>query len=191
MIPTPPFPPLIVVMGVTGCGKSTVGQALARQLDLPFADGDDFHPASNIAKMAAGRPLDDDDRRPWLQLIGAWLALHADSGGVITCSALKRSYRDLVRAGSSCVTFVHLHGTREVITARVAGRPGHFMPASLVDSQLDTLEPLQDDETGLRLDLDLPVVRVVEQLLTVFPHPHPHPTAPGTLARADVPGVAP
>jgi gluconokinase len=139
--------------------------------------------------MAAGTPLDDDDRRPWLQLIGAWLALHADTGGVITCSALKRSYRDLVRAGASCVTFVHLHGSREVITARVAGRPGHFMPASLVDSQLDTLEPLQDDETGLRLDLGAPVVQIVEQLLTVFSHTHP--TVPGTTARADVPGVAP
>jgi len=185
--PTPPFPPLIVVMGVSGSGKTTVGQALARRLGLPFADADDFHPESNVAKMAAGTPLDDEDRRPWLQIIGAWLALHTESGGVISCSALKRDYRDLLRAGASRVTFLHLHGTREVVTARVAARPGHFMPTSLVDSQLATLEPLQADEAGLRLDLDAPVEQIVDRYLLA--HPQPHPTVPRTAARADVPGA--
>ena len=163
-------------------------QALARQLGLPFADADDFHPASNIAKMAAGTPLDDDDRRPWLQLIGAWLALHAESGGVISCSALKRSYRDLVRAGSSCVTFVHLHGTREVVTARVAGRPGHFMPASLVDS---SSPPSSRCRTTRPVSGSTWTPRSSRSSTAPAVHPHPHPTVPGTTARADVPGVAP
>jgi gluconokinase len=185
VIPTPPFPPLVVVMGVTGSGKTTVGEALARRLGLEFADADDFHPESNVAKMAAGTPLDDEDRHPWLQIIGAWLALHTATGGVISCSALKRSYRDLLRAGSSRVTFVHLHGPREVVAARVAGRPGHFMPASLVDSQLATLEPLEADEPGLQLDLDAPVGQIIDRYL----HAHPHPTVPRTAARADVPGA--
>ena len=187
MIPTPPFPPLIVDKGVSGSGKTTVGHALAGRLGLPFADADDFHPESNVAKMAAGAPLDDEDRRPWLQIIGAWLALHTESGGVISCSALKRDYRDLLRAGASRVTFVHLHGTREVVTARVAARPGHFMPTSLVDSQLATLEPLQADEAGLQLDLDAPVEQIVDRYL--FAHLHPHPTVPRTAARPDVPGA--
>ena len=184
MHPMPPFPPLIVVMGVSGSGKTTVARALARRLGLPFADADDFHPESNVAKMAAGTPLDDEDRRPWLQIIGAWLALHTESGGVISCSALKR---DLLRTGASRVTFLHLHGTREVVTARVAARPGHFMPTSLVDSQLATLEPLQADEAGLRLDLDAPVEQIVDRYLLA--HPYPHPTVPRTAARAYVPGA--
>ena len=124
---TPPDRPVVVVMGVSGSGKSTVGAALAERLGVPFADGDDLHPAENIAKMSAGRPLDDADRGPWLEAVGRWLAGHAGSGGVITCSALKRSYRDLLRRFAPDAELVHLHGRHDVIARRQADRPGHFM----------------------------------------------------------------
>jgi len=149
-------------MGVSGSGKSTVGAALAERLRVPYADADDFHPPGNIAKMNAGEPLDDDDRRPWLEAIGRWLAEH--DRGVVTCSALKRSYRDLLREHRPDVVFVHLHGDPEVIARRQAGRPGHFMPASLLDSQLATLEPLGNDERGFVVDVGPPVDRVVEEI---------------------------
>ena len=155
--------PLIVVMGVSGSGKSTVGAALAQRLGVPFEDADDLHPAANIAKMSAGIPLDDDDRHPWLETIGEWLAAHDGDGGVISCSALKRSYRDQLRAHAARAVFVHLHGTREVIARRQASRPGHFMPASLLDSQFDTLEPLADDEAGVVIDVDQTVDAIVQQ----------------------------
>lgn len=152
----------VVVMGVSGSGKSTVGAALAQRLRAPFADADDFHPAANVAKMTAGHALDDDDRRPWLDAIGAWLADH-DTGGVMTCSALKRAYRDQLRTHTPDIVFVHLHGAREVITRRQATRPGHFMPASLLDSQFATLEPLEPGETGFVVDVDQSVDAIVEQ----------------------------
>ena len=155
--------PLLVVMGVSGSGKSTVGAALAQRLGVPFEDADDLHPAANIAKMSAGNPLDDDDRRPWLETIGTWLAAHDGDGGVISCSALKRSYRDRLRAHAARAVFVHLHGTREVIARRQAARPGHFMPASLLDSQFDTLEPLAEDEAGVVIDVDQTVDVIVQQ----------------------------
>jgi len=155
--------PLLVVMGVSGSGKSTVGAALAQRLGVPFEDADDLHPAANIAKMSAGIPLDDDDRRPWLETIGTWLAAHDGDGGVISCSALKRSYRDQLRAHAARAVFVHLHGTREVIARRQAARPGHFMPASLLDSQFDTLEPLAEDEAGVVIDVDQTVDVIVQQ----------------------------
>ncbi|WP_242530526.1 gluconokinase [Nocardioides aromaticivorans] len=155
--------PLIVVMGVSGSGKSTVGAALAQRLGVPFEDADDLHPAANIAKMSAGIPLDDDDRHPWLETIGEWLATHDGDGGVISCSALKRSYRDQLRAHAARAVFVHLHGTREVIARRQASRPGHFMPASLLDSQFDTLEQLADDEAGVVIDVDQTVDAIVQQ----------------------------
>ena len=159
--------PLIVVMGVSGSGKSTVGAALAQRLGVPVEDADDLHPAANIAKMSAGIPLDDDDRHPWLETIGEWLAAHDGDGhgqgGVISCSALKRSYRDQLRAHAARAVFVHLHGTREVIARRQASRPGHFMPASLLDSQFDTLEPLADDEAGVVIDVDQTVDAIVQQ----------------------------
>src|ERR1700710_363748 len=110
--------PLIVAMGVSGSGKSTVGAALAQRLRVPFADADDFHPPANIAKMTAGHALDDDDRGPWLTAIGEWLAAHEPGGGVMSCSALKRRYRDQLRAHAAEVEFVHLEGTHEVITRR-------------------------------------------------------------------------
>jgi gluconokinase len=153
---------LVVVMGVTGCGKSTVGAALARRLGVPFADADDFHSQENVAKMAAGVPLDDADRGPWLRAIGAWLAEHADHGAVASCSALKRAYRDVLRAQAPDAFFVHLHGDRETVRRRVAGRAGHFMPSSLVASQFAALEPLDADERGLVLPLDAPVDDLVD-----------------------------
>jgi gluconokinase len=159
-----PVPPLLTVMGVSGSGKTTVGAALAQRLRVPYADADDFHPPENVAKMSAGIPLDDTDRAPWLETIGAWLADHAASGGVTSCSALRRRYRDVLRAGAPDQLFVHLDGTREVIARRVAGRPGHFMPVSLLDSQFATLEPLDDDENGLVLDL----ARSVDDLVTDY-----------------------
>jgi gluconokinase len=155
--------PLVVVMGVSGCGKSTVGAALARALDVPFADGDDLHPAANIAKMASGVPLDDVDRHPWLEAIGEWLAAHDPGGGVISCSALKRKYRDQLRSHAPRVGFLHLHGSFEVISARQAARPGHFMPASLLQSQFATLEPLGPDEHGIVVDVDQPVDAIVQE----------------------------
>ncbi|HWJ82945.1 MAG TPA: gluconokinase [Nocardioides sp.] len=155
--------PLLVVMGVSGSGKSTVGAALAQRLGVPFADADDFHPPANIAKMTAGVALDDADRLPWLDAIGTWLADHDAGGGVISCSALKVAYRSVLRDHAPRVGFVHLAGTREVIARRQASRPGHFMPASLLDSQFATLEPLGPEERGVVLDVDQPVDTLVEQ----------------------------
>ena len=149
----------VVVMGVSGSGKSTVGAALAQRLRVPYGDADDFHPQANIDKMTAGEALDDDDRRPWLEAIGRWLAEHDE--GVVTCSALKRRYRDLLRDYRPDVVFVHLHGDREVIARRQASRPGHFMPASLLDSQFATLEPLDDDERGCVVDVGPSVDEIV------------------------------
>jgi gluconokinase len=168
-----PHPSLVVVMGVSGSGKSTVGAALAQRLRVPFADADDFHPEANIAKMTAGHPLDDHDRHPWLEAIGEWLAEHADRGGVMSCSALKRRYRDQLRHHAPGVEFVHLHGTREVITRRQASRPGHFMPASLLTSQFATLEPLGPDEHGEVIDVDQSVDRIVDTYVTTHPEEHP------------------
>ncbi|WP_299564102.1 gluconokinase [uncultured Mycolicibacterium sp.] len=147
--------PPVVVMGVAGAGKSVVGAALARRLGVPFADADDLHPAANIAKMAAGRPLDDADRRPWLDAVGRWLAAHRD-GGVMACSALRRRYRDRLRRCCPDVEFVHLSGPFALIASRVANRPDHFMPAALLRSQFETLEPLEPDEAGLTVALDRP-----------------------------------
>ena len=165
--PAPP-PPLVVVMGVSGSGKTTVGAALAQRLRVPFADADDFHPQANIDKMSAGIPLDDDDRRPWLESIARWLADHETTGGVIGCSALKRSYRDILRSGSARTTFLHLHGDRDVLATRVAARPAHFMPAALIDSQFATLEPLEPDENGAVLDVSLPVDDLVARGLDLL-----------------------
>jgi gluconokinase len=143
---------LVVVMGVTGCGKSTVGKLLAEKLGVDFAEGDDLHPPENIAKMAAGHALTDEDRWPWLAKIADWLADHAASGGVIPCSSLKRSYRDRLREGAPDVWFLHVDVDRDTIVKRVTEREGHFMPATLVDSQFATLEPLGADEAGAPID---------------------------------------
>ncbi|KAB2807279.1 gluconokinase [Pimelobacter simplex] len=152
-------------MGVSGSGKSTVGAALGQRLGVPFADADDFHPPENIAKMAAGHALDDTDRHPWLEAIGGWLADHDAAGGVISCSALKHVYRDQLRRHAPRSWFVHLDGTHDVIARRQASRPGHFMPASLLDSQFATLEPLTADEAGFVVDVDQSVDAIVDQVV--------------------------
>jgi gluconokinase/shikimate kinase len=142
---------ILVLMGVSGCGKSTVAGVLAGRLGWPLAEGDDLHPPANVAKMAAGHPLTDTDRAPWLALVRRWIDERDAAGqsGLVTCSALKRSYRDALRTDS--VVFVYLHGTREQLLARLTGRHGHFMPASLLDSQLATLEPPGADERALQI----------------------------------------
>ncbi|MGH3353891.1 MAG: gluconokinase [Nocardioides sp.] len=154
---------LLVVMGVSGSGKSTIGAAIAGRLRVPYEDADDLHPAANIEKMTAGIALDDDDRYPWLEAVGEWLANHSERGGVMSCSALKRKYRDQLRRHTDDVTFLHLDGTPEVIARRQASRPGHFMPASLLASQFKTLEPLAPDEAGIVIDVDQPVDAIVEE----------------------------
>ena len=148
-------------MGVSGSGKSTVGAALAGRLGVPFEDADDLHPETNIAKMSRGEALNDEDRFPWLALVGEWLGVYED-GGVMSCSALKRKYRDQLRRHLGSVEFVHLEGSHEVITRRQASRPGHFMPASLLTSQFATLEPLAPDEDGIVLDVDQSVDQIVQ-----------------------------
>ncbi|MFG2131159.1 gluconokinase [Streptomyces sp. NPDC048751] len=146
-------PHVVVVMGVAGTGKTTIGPLLAARLGVPYAEGDDFHPEANIAKMSAGTPLDDDDRWPWLDAIGAWAHDRAGRGGVVSCSALKRSYRDRLRAAAPDVVFVHLSGDRELIADRMAHRQGHFMPTALLDSQFATLQPLGADEAGVAVSV--------------------------------------
>ncbi|MGP4001463.1 gluconokinase [Streptomyces sp. 8N706] len=146
--------PLIVVMGVSGSGKTTVGRLLADRLDVPYAEADDFHPPENIAKMSSGTPLDDADRRPWLDSIGAWLAGHTEHGGVVSCSALKRGYRDRLAASAPGVFFLHLDGSPELIAERLRSRRGHFMPPALLRSQFADLEPLAADERGSAVRID-------------------------------------
>lgn len=158
-------PSPIVVMGVSGSGKSTVGAALAQRLRVPFADADDFHPRANIEKMSAGHALDDNDREPWLEVIGTWLADH-EAGGVMSCSALKRKYRDQLRRHCGDVLFLHLEGTRDVIARRQSSRPGHFMPATLLDSQFATLEPLDADENGVVIDVDQDIDAIIDDFVS-------------------------
>lgn len=152
-----------VVMGVAGCGKTTVGEALAQALGLRwFIEGDKLHPEANIAKMSAGVPLTDEDRWPWLTRIGT--ALAGSDGKIATCSALKRIYRErIAEAAGRPVAFVFLDGARETLEKRMRERKGHFMPASLLDSQLATLERPAPDERALRLDIDLPPAMLVAQ----------------------------
>ena len=145
--------PIIVLMGVTGAGKSTVGTLIAERLGVSFRDADDFHPPANIAKMSGGQPLTDDDRWPWLDAIGTHLAAHAGQGCVVTCSALKRVYRDRLRAAAPTLRFIHLHGDMDLVAARQAARQGHFMPASLVASQYATLETPAAEEGVIALDV--------------------------------------
>jgi gluconokinase len=156
-------------MGVSGTGKTTVAVRLAERLGWTFVEGDDLHPPANIAKMSAGIPLDDDDRRPWLEALAALQAFHHAEGvsTVLTCSALKRSYRDVLRSRLpvGTVTFVHLVAPWEVLRDRMESRE-HFMPASLLQSQLDTLEPLGAGEQGVEVDVSRPVQEVVDAVVT-------------------------
>lgn len=153
----------IVVMGVAGCGKSTIGAGLAAALGIGFQDGDDLHPAENVARMAAGLPLRDQDRWPWLDRVAAVLADKVPV--VVACSALRRAYRDRIRAGAGGpVIFVHLAGDRALIAARLAARQGHFMPPALLDSQFATLEPPGPGE-ALVVPIDAPAPQVIETIL--------------------------
>lgn len=161
---------VVVVMGVSGAGKTTVAQLLATRLGWPLAEGDDFHPPANIAAMAAGRPLTDADRWPWLESIAAWIdeRIGAGEDGVISCSALTRAYRDVLRRPE--VIFVHLTGDRELLAARLAARHGHYMPAALLDSQLATLEVPGRAERAVTVRVtDGPSATVDEVLVRIRP----------------------
>ena len=165
--------PPIVVMGVSGSGKSTIGDLLARRLERAFIDGDSLHPQSNRDKMAAGHALDDADRAPWLEIIGLKLAEtnHAGSPIVLACSALKRSYRDLIRAHEPSTLFVHLSGGKSLIGERMSARAHEFMPASLLASQLATLEEPGSDERVLTADITQTPAQIVDALLAALPAP--------------------
>lgn len=157
-----------IIMGVSGCGKSSIGAAFAAQIGATFIDGDDLHPTANITKMAAGTPLDDDDRAPWLMTVGQTFAKNK-LPLVVACSALKRSYRDVIRnhAGGP-VAFLHLNGSRYVLLARMAAREGHFMPTKLLDSQLATLETLGADEIAFTVEIDQTPNAIVAALVAHF-----------------------
>ncbi len=157
----------VVVMGVTGCGKTSAGAAVAASLGVPFADADDFHPEANVAKMTAGIPLTDADRWPWLDAVGAWLWRHPDS--VMACSALKRSYRDRLRIDAGAIMFVHLAARQSILEARVALRSateGHFAGAGLLESQFGALQPLGIDEVGGTIDVSHLTARQVSHEVT-------------------------
>jgi carbohydrate kinase (thermoresistant glucokinase family) len=158
--------PRVVVMGVSGCGKSKVGALLAHGLELPFVEGDRLHSPRNVALMAAGTPLTDEDRRGWLDAVCAVLAAHAASGVVVACSALKRSYRDRLRAAAPGLRFAYLYGDPALLEARLARRVGHYMPASLLQSQLETLEPPSPDEAAACADVAAAPEAVVAALET-------------------------
>jgi gluconokinase len=147
-------PRVIVVSGVSGSGKTTVGKLLAGRFGVAYLEGDDRHPAANVAKMSAGQPLDDGDRRPWLLDLAGWIGQQEASGrgGVVSCSALKRSYRDLLCSGHPSVWFLQLVGSPQALAQRMSTRKGHFMPPELLASQLATLEPLEVDEPGMSID---------------------------------------
>lgn len=157
----------LVVMGVAGCGKSTVAQGMQDRLGWSLAEGDEFHPAANIAKMSSGTPLTDEDRWPWLDSIVDWTAGQDAAGreSIVTCSALRRVYRDRLRAAPGRTLFVHLTGSQALLAERLASRSDHFMPASLLPSQLATLEPLEPDEDGVVLDIDASVPELIEQAI--------------------------
>jgi gluconokinase len=159
------MPRRIVLMGVAGCGKSAVGAALAERLDATYLDGDDLHPEGNIAKMSRGEPLTDDDRWPWLTLVGQKLA-EPDGILILGCSALKRRYREHIRKEAGApVTFVHLSGSRELIAARMSARSGHFMPTILIDSQFAALEPPAADENAITVDINNTLVKIVDAIV--------------------------
>ena len=164
--------PAFVVMGVSGCGKSTVGQKLAQALHLQYLEGDEFHPPENVARMAAAVALTDEDRQGWLLRLSERLALAqaAGEGVVLSCSALKRAYREVLRRGAPGLRLVHLQGSRELLTARMAVRRGHYMPASLLESQLATLQTPGDDESPLTFDVALSPEAIVAAIVSRESH---------------------
>jgi gluconokinase len=165
-----PTPDVIVVMGVSGSGKTTVARGIAAAMGWEFAEGDDFHPPANVEKMRAGEPLTDDDRWPWLETIGTWISAKEAAGAsaVVTCSALRRSYRDVLRRGRSAVRFLHVEAPRPVVADRVEHRAGHYMPPSLLPSQLATLEPLAPDEPGVTVTTEGTPAEVLDRCLLVL-----------------------
>jgi gluconokinase len=163
-------PGVVVVMGVSGSGKSTVGRQLAERLGLDFLEGDDFHPPENVARMAAGIALNDSDRVGWLNALASRLtqALVLERGLVVSCSALKRGYRDLLRRAAPDLQLVYLEGPFELLAARMAARPGHYMPASLLQSQYEALEPPAADEAPLVFKVEQPADSIVDALALAF-----------------------
>lgn len=157
----------LIVMGVSGSGKTTIAQALESKLGYTYAEADEFHPQSNIDKMSQGIPLTDEDRWPWLRSIRDWMSAEAEAGRstVVTCSALKRSYRDLLREAEGTVFFIHLDGSEDLLRERMQHRSGHFMPASLLPSQLATLQPLESDEPGLKISVEKTPDEIVSEVL--------------------------
>ena len=166
MLEHPQTARVAVIMGVSGSGKTTIGRALARRLRWLFQEGDALHPSENVAKMRAGHPLDDEDRAPWLAAIAAriddWRMRHED--GVITCSALKRRYREVITGDRPDVRLVYLAGSRALIAERLAARRGHFMPAGLLDSQFLALEPPMPEEHAIVVSVDAPIVDIVARI---------------------------
>lgn len=152
-------------MGVSGSGKTTIAEGIVERTGMTFAEADSFHPAANIEKMESGVALTDEDRAPWLDALNAWMRERSAAGEstVITCSALRRSYRDVLRAGLPSLDFVHLDGPAEVIRERISSRRGHFMPPQLLQSQLDLLEPLDADESGVVLDVRLSPEEIIDE----------------------------
>ena len=163
-------PPVLVVMGVSGSGKSTIAQELSTRLGWTFEEGDDLHPESNVAKMHAGMPLNDADRQPWLERVAAWIdgQRAAKQPGIITCSALKRSYRDIVIGDRPEARLVYLRGNHDLIAGRLAGRSGHFMPPGLLQSQIDTLEEPAADEDPLTVDVGPPAGEIADEIIRLL-----------------------
>lgn len=163
-------PDIVVVMGVSGSGKTTVAQGISTAMGWEFAEGDDFHPEANLAKMHAGTPLTDEDRWPWLERIGDWISAREAAGesAVVTCSALRRAYRDVLRRGRPHVRFLHVTAPAEVVQDRMEQRQGHYMPASLLPSQLALLEPLAPDEPGVVVSNEGSAAQVLDRALSAL-----------------------
>jgi carbohydrate kinase (thermoresistant glucokinase family) len=162
--------PILVIMGVSGVGKSVVAHELAARLGWPFEEGDALHPEANVAKMHAGVPLTDADRQPWLERVAAWIddQCAKKQPGIITCSALKRSYRQIIIGDRPEVRLIYLRGNRDLIAQRLAGRCGHFMPASLLQSQIDTLEEPDPSEHPFTVDVEPPASRIAEEIIRLL-----------------------
>ncbi|RRJ88835.1 gluconokinase [Gulosibacter macacae] len=174
-IPSPVQRVHLVFMGVSGSGKTTIAELVRARTSFPFVESDKLHPPENIAKMSAGHPLNDDDRWPWLERIRDWLSNQENLGSssIATCSALKRSYRDVLRAAAPAVVFVHVTDPYEVIAARLAARKGHFMPPGLLQSQLDTLEDLQPDEAAVEISNEDAPELVAARVLAILAERYP------------------
>jgi gluconokinase len=168
LVATDQSPCALIVMGVSGSGKTTIGETLARRLGWPYEDADTFHPASNVAKMSAGHPLTDEDRWPWLKAIAAEIDRACSAGEhiVIGCSALKRAYRDVLMHGRTDIRLVYLDGTRTLVADRLSLRKGHFMPPGLLASQFATLEPPTPDERAVTVSIDAEVEAIVDRIIS-------------------------